>query len=170
MTTIDISTIVFTHGSHTCTDGHCAREALHHMVCGVKQDATPPGLSRYVSCLPALNDMAGWRDDAHRTATLAPYLHRLARCLIDEARERAISERLAGIALRVFAPEALDCAARALRGSGIAPLADHAQKLEGYAAAMRGLPASAAAYAAADAERAWQRARLLGYLSGEVTP
>ena len=30
--------------------------------------------------------------------------------------------------------------------------------------------AAAAAYAAADAERAWQRARLLGYLSGEVTP
>ena len=35
---------------------------------------------------------------------------------------------------------------------------------------LRAAAYAAAAYAAADAERAWQRARLLQYLAGEVSP
>lgn len=67
------------HGSHQpggpdCR--HCARELLHEVVTGEHADKTPPGVTAFVAILPGLNDAPGWRDDAHRTLTLRPYLKR----------------------------------------------------------------------------------------------
>lgn len=55
---------------------HCARELLHEVATGVHKDATPAGCTVLMSILPELND-GPWRDDAHRTAALRPYLRRL---------------------------------------------------------------------------------------------
>lgn len=179
--TIDLSAVVLTHGSHEYTDGTCAREALHLFVCGVKKDATPPGLSHHIGCLPILNDM-GWRDDAHRTAVLAPYIERLARCKIDPAKERAIAQSLTTLALRVFAPDALDLAADEC--AKIESLATHAETLRTHAETLRTQPSAAAARAAARAadaraaayaayviayERTWQVNHLADMLRKEAT-
>ena len=77
------------HGPHGGGTGgpdckHCARELLHEVVTGKHADRTPPGLSIIVDMLPGMND-GPWRDDAHRTAVMRPYLTKIL--VLDPARD-----------------------------------------------------------------------------------
>lgn len=119
-----LDTALLYHGSHP-TGGpdckHCARELLHEVVTGQHRDATPPGVTAFVSILPGLNDASGWRDDAHRTEVMRPYLRRLL--ALDPAHDEQRIYALADHAYRKVLPELCD-----------------ASKLPDAAAALRALP------------------------------
>jgi len=74
-----LDTATLYHGPHQSGGPdcrHCARELLHEVVTGTHADKTPPGVTAFVDILPGFNDAPGWRDDAHRTAVMRPYLKR----------------------------------------------------------------------------------------------
>lgn len=77
-----LDTLTLYHGRHDGGTGgpdcqHCARELVHEVVTGRHADATPAGVTAFVSILPSINDSPYWRDDAHRTEVIRPYLRRL---------------------------------------------------------------------------------------------
>jgi hypothetical protein len=76
-----LDTAALFHGSHpasirTSDCQHCARELLHEVVTGHHLDANLDDGSAWIGILPTLND-GSWRDDAHRTTVIRPYLRRL---------------------------------------------------------------------------------------------
>jgi len=101
---------ILTHGAHEPGEGTCARELLHLLVTGEHRDATPECLTACCASLPPLNDSPAWRDDQHRTDVLLPYLARLAQCPRDAEVDQRRAYRLADIAVRVIAADALDAA------------------------------------------------------------
>ena len=92
---------VLTHGAHWSTDGTCARELIYLVVTGEKKDRTPECLTATLSALPVLND-GPWRDDAHRTSVLLPYLRRLLDCPRDYRADRQRAFALVDYAERVI--------------------------------------------------------------------
>lgn len=89
---------------------HCARELLHEVVTGEHADRTPPGVTAFAALLPCVSD-GPWRDDAHRTAVLRPYLPRFlppAFGGLDPANDEKRVYPLLDHAYRKMAPDVLD--------------------------------------------------------------
>lgn len=113
-----LSTRTLYKGKHRGAGGpdcrHCALELLHAVIAGEIADAVPPGVTRFASILPFLND-GGWRDgdwldDAHRTAVLRPYLPKFlppALGGLDPAHDKCRVYRLIEQACREMAPAML---------------------------------------------------------------
>ena len=74
-----LDTALLYNGPHGGSGGpgcqHCARELLYEVVTGEHKDATPPGCTEWAGILPGIND-GPWRDDAHRTEVMRPYLRK----------------------------------------------------------------------------------------------
>ncbi len=98
---------VLSRGAHEPGTGTCGRELLHLLVVGTHRDATPECLTACCSVLPPLND-GPWRDDAHRTSVIIPWLPRLAECPRDHAADQRRAYKLADIACREILPEVMD--------------------------------------------------------------
>ena len=105
-----LDTATLYHGPHGGGTGgadceHCARELLHEVVTGKHRDATPQGLSEWINILPALND-GPWRDDAHRTEVIRPYLKRLL--TLDPAQDEVRLWPFLDYVYRSLTPDLLD--------------------------------------------------------------
>lgn len=74
-----LDTLTLYNGAHKGAGGpdcqHGARELLYEVVTGMFADRNPPRATRFASILPSLNN-GPWRDDAHRTEVLRPYLRK----------------------------------------------------------------------------------------------
>jgi hypothetical protein len=120
-----LDTATLYSGGHDGTGGpdcqHCARELLHEIVTGVHRDATPPGCSVFLSILPGIND-GPWRDDAHRTQVMRPYLRKML--LLDPAKDEQRLFAVIDHVYRKIMPEICD-----------------ALKLDKHGSALRDLPA-----------------------------
>ena len=141
-------------GSHEGRGGpdckHCARELLHEVVTGVHADATPPGCSVMLSILPPIND-GPWRDDAHRTEVIRPYLRKML--LLDPALDEKRTYALIDHVYRNVLPDVCDALKLDKHGSALralAPIVDHQSAL----AALAALAASATLDARA---ASWER-------------
>jgi hypothetical protein len=110
---------------------HCARELLHEVITGVHADRTPPGVTMFAAILPALND-GPWRDDAHRTAVMRPYLRKFlppALGGLDPAHDERRIYALVDHIYRKMLPalcDALQLDARAAELRALAPIVDRA--------------------------------------------
>lgn len=112
-----------------------ARELLHLAITGTRKDATPECATRHYAILPNINDWM-WRDDAHRTAVIMPFLPRLAKCARSDDIDSRIAFRLADMAVRTIAAEAMEFAqlpemAATLRA--LTPIVDRAAADAAYA-------------------------------------
>ena len=122
---------VLFHGPHKGGGGpdckHCARELLHEVVTGEHADRTPPGVTAFVSILPGINDASGWRDDAHRTEVMRPYLRRML--ALDPAQDQRRAYALLDHFYRVVLVdifEKLDMNEQATALRALAPIIDRA--------------------------------------------
>ena len=132
---LDTATIY--NGSHSgggpnCK--HCARELVHEVVTGKHADMTPPGCTIMLAILPQLND-GYWRDDAHRTEVMRPYLRKLLLLdpALDEKRVYALTDHVYCKAL----PDICDAVKLDKHGSALrdlAPIVDHKSALDACAA------------------------------------
>lgn len=102
-----LDSAILTAGSHQYFEGTCARELIHLVVTGEKQDKTPECLTRTLAVLPRLND-GPWRDDAHRTEVLLPYLRRLLQCPRDTEADFSRSYVMVDYVIRIITPQILD--------------------------------------------------------------
>ena len=120
--TIPAEPWVLSYGPHPGREGQCAREALHRLVTGEVRDAAPECACPVLAAvLPPINDAYGDddEDDARRTAALWPVVLALVDTRGTTEDERRRSLALADLAVRRWAPAALD----------IAYLPDHAATL-----------------------------------------
>jgi hypothetical protein len=85
----------------------CATELLHLVMTGVLKNETPKELTVCCAVLFGIED-GPWRDNAHSTAVLIPYLRRLISCGRDESADVRRAFGLANYAARVLLPEFLD--------------------------------------------------------------
>ena len=138
------------NGSHDGGGGpdcrHCARELIHEVVTGTHADATPPGCTELMCLLPPLND-GPWRDDAHRTEVMRPYLRKML--LLDPANDEARFYAVIDHVWRTVVPDICDALELPEHGTALrtlAPIIDRASAL----AAVDAL-AAVAALAAVDA-------------------
>ena len=121
---------VLSKGKHYKGPETCALELIHLVVTGEKDDSVPECLSETLSILPILND-GPWRDDAHRTSVLLPYLRRLLDCPKDEEVDQRRVFALADYAVRKIAQ--VNCPLVVDEESAL-----QASKLAGFAAEERG--------------------------------
>jgi hypothetical protein len=150
---IDLTTITLRHGKHPSRDdGTCIMEAAawlagephsDHPVCVCPVIAT---FARRVNdCMP---------DDATRTRLLAPLLPRLIGTAGDPAASQRRAYIAADLAVRVFAPDALDAAGLTDHGArlrALPPIVDQATATRATYAADAAAVAAAKSAAAADA-------------------
>ena len=104
---------------------HCARELLHEVVTGQHADANPPGCTVLMEILPRLND-GSWRDDAHRTEVMRPYLRKMLSLdpIKDEQRIYAVIDHV----YRSVLPDVCDALKLDKHGSTLRdldPIMDH---------------------------------------------
>ena len=176
MSTPTTPTIIH-HGSHeTYADGHCLLEVVAHLACEPHSDRPACCCPVFAAFARGLNDAIS--DDATRTRLLAPLAPLLVGTRSDDAAtEQARAYQLADLAVRRWAPRALDDAglgdaAATLRA--LAPITgkDTAARARAYAAyaAARGGAREAATYAAhADADAAYAAARAAAHAAHAAT-
>lgn len=117
-------------------------------------------------CVRANDGLWWWGSDAERTSVLAPLAPRLLNTRAGDAAAKRRAKHAAHIALREFAPMALEAAADQLDEKGIA---DQADTLRQHAVGLRHRPSANAAYAAAGAARAAAVAASSTYAYDAVT-
>jgi hypothetical protein len=109
-------------------EGICARELLHLVVTGVLRNETPKGLTLCCKVLVGIEN-APWRDNAHCTAVLIPYLRRLIGCVRDETADLGRAFGLANYVCRILLPDFLETISRdriAIQLRALPPIVDAA--------------------------------------------
>ena len=153
-----LDTAMLAHGSHPPGTGgpdcqHCARELIYEVVTGVHADRTPLGATTLIAILPSLND-GPWRDDAHRTEVMRPYLRKML--VLDPAKDEQRIYAVIDHVLRDVMPDICDALKLDKHGSALrdlAPIIDRKSALAALAA--RDVRAALAALAARSAS--WER-------------
>src|SRR3990167_8015623 len=119
-----LDTATLYHGSHHGGGGpdckHCARELLMEIVTGRHEDATPPGCTMLMVVLPHLND-GPWRDDAHRTEVMRPYLKKML--LLDPTKDEQRVYAVIDLVYRTTLPDICDALKLDKHGSALRDLA-----------------------------------------------
>ncbi len=119
-----LDTAILYHGPHGGSGGpdcqHCARELLYEVVTGKHADATPPGCTLLMAILPQMND-GPWRDDAHRTKIMRPYLRKML--LLDPAQDKARVYAMIDHVYRTVMPDICDALKLDKHGSALRDLA-----------------------------------------------
>ena len=156
-----LNEITLGSGSHSHTDGFCAREALFYVMEGKKADRTPDCLSPFIALLPAINDFKCWKNDAERTEFFRPWWPKLLELKRDPVADQRRAYAMADLAVRVFAADAMESAAKVCKNQ---KLAEHAAilralpKITNKETALAGQKAAAEAAAEAAAAARWAEA------------
>jgi hypothetical protein len=99
--------VTLTPHPHRQDQGISTKELLSLVTTGILADKTPQSLTVCCEVLSGIEE-APWRDDAHRTAVLVPYLRKLVSCTRNHDADLRRACGLADYACRTLLPEFLD--------------------------------------------------------------